>query len=548
MLNIVFEDKKIEVAEGKTYHELALEYEKETGKTPYLVLASGIVKELRRHVKEGEEISFLYPDDDVVMNSYARTAIFILLKAIYEYYSKKYDARLKFRVQNSYYFEMDNFDITESDVAGITKIFKDIVSEKFFIEKNSYAKKDAIDIFRERKMDDAILLFRYMYRPVINLRSIDDYIKYINGTLLYHTGYITNYEIRKYNRGIIFVLPDKNQIDELVYKNPGEKFFNIHNTTIDWAKKLNINSVGKLNEEIALGHINDLVIMTESYQDKQIGDIAELIKHSNKKLIFVAGPSCSGKTSFSHRLMYHLRALELNPHPIACDDFFKTRENTPKKENGDFDFENIEAVDIELLNDTLKNLLDGKEVMLPKFNFTAGSRDFSDKGFRIEKNDIIIFEGIHCLNKKLTPYIDDKDIFKIYISALTEVCIDNANRIATSDLRLIRRLVRDQRTRGFSPKETLKRWKDVREGEEKYIFPYQEDADVLFNSALIYEFSALKLKALPALYRLTEDVEVAEIAKRLIKILNYFLAIDTDVIPKQSLVREFIGNSILDVG
>ena len=547
MFKINLENKIREVEEGSTYYQLALEYEKETGKKPFLIKANDVVKELRRHVRNNERLEFIYYDSDIVKEAYARTAIFIMLKTFYEIYGDKFDPALKFRIHNSYYFEFENNDIEENDVKKIADCFKSIVEKDYFIEKKSFAKQDALDIFDEKNMKDAKLLFKYNYRPVINLREIDGYIKYINGTLLRSTGYVRYYDIRKYNKGLLLALPKTDDIENVENSSVDEKLFNLHNVSVNWAKKLKINTVGKLNEQIAEGNFNDLVIMTESFQDKQIGDIASMIANSGKKLVFIAGPSSSGKTSFSRRLMYHLRALELIPHPISCDNFFKERSETPKTAHGLYDFESLGAVDVKLLNDTLNKLLKNEEAIIPQFDFAVGTKVFNDKPLKIDTNDIIILEGIHCLNKDLTPSIDQNNIFRIYVSALTEVSVDNANRIATSDLRLIRRLVRDQRCRGTSPKTTLCRWKNVREGEEKNIFPFQEEADVVFNSALIYEFSVLKLKALPELYKLSEDPDIGETAKRLIKILNYFLGVDTEIIPKHSLVREFIGGSVLDV-
>lgn len=548
MLNINIDGKKMSVANDTTYHALALSYEKENAKMPFLVKVDGIIKELRRSVKQGETIEFLYYDNDVVKESYARTAIFMMLKAFYDLYGAKNEARLKFKIHNAYYFELEGKKLTENDVHNVGEAFNKIVEDDFYIEKLTFPKKKAFEIFEEKKMEDARLLFQYQYKPLINLRNINGYIRYINGELLYSTGYIKHYELEFYHEGLLLILPNGDDVTKVDYSYTAEKLFNVHNVSVDWAKKLRINTVGKLNDEIARNHLNDLVVMTESFQDKQIGDIASCIQKSKKQLILISGPSSSGKTTFSHRLMYHIKALELNPHPISCDDFFKERVETPKKPNGEYDFESLRAVDVKLLNDTLNGLLKGEEVVIPKFDFVLGKKDFTQKKLKINKNDIIILEGIHCLNPKLTKDVNVNNIFKVYISALTEVCIDYANRIPTSDLRLIRRIVRDKRTRGTDAKTTLKRWKEIREGEEKYIFPFQEQADIFFNSALIYEFSALKHKALPMLYNLSEDEEVGVIAKRLIKTLNYFLNIDTELIPRYSLVREFIGGSSLDVG
>ena len=380
------------------------------------------------------------------------------------------------------------------------------------------------------------------------MRHIGDYVRYVNGEVLYDTSYVKYYKLIKYNRGFNLLLSDNNDETQIIVGPIGEKSFKTLDISTSWARKLNINTVGKLNQQIAKGLFNDLVIMTESFQDKQIGDIADAIVKSGKKIVFIAGPSSSGKTSFSHRLMYHLRALDKIPHPIASDNFFKNRVDTPKDENGEFNFECIEAMDVELLNNTLIGLLEGKEMDMPTFNFIKGVKEYKGDKLAIRESDIIILEGIHCLNPRLVPHIKEDEIFKIYISALTEVSVDNANRIATSDLRLIRRIVRDSRTRGVDAKSTIKRWPSVRHGEIESIFPFQENADIYFNSALIYEFSVLKNKALAKLYDYSEDEEVGAVARRLIKILNYFLGSDFGAIPKHSIIREFIGDSIMEVG
>ena len=548
MIRVTVNNKSVELNDNTSYYELSLQDDLNQNKKAYLVRANGVVKELRRFAKDGEDIEFLFYDDPLVQSAYARTATFILLKAINDIYGKNAKAGLKFRIRNAYYFEIDNVNIDDAEVKKISKRFADIVDSKEVIKKSVYAKQDALRILEEEGLEDLKLLFTYNYRPKINMRNIGDYIRYINGELFYDTSYIKYYDLVKCRRGFLLVLSDTDDEQEVTLKEIGEKGFNTLDISTSWASKLNINTVGKLNQQIAKGKFDDLVIMTESFQDKQIGDIAEEVVKSNKKIVFIAGPSSSGKTSFSHRLMYHLRALDKIPHPIASDNFFKNRVDTPVDENGEYNFESIGAMDVELLNDTLQGLLSGKEMNMPTFNFIKGIKEFKGDKLQINENEIIILEGIHCLNPNLVPHISDVDIFKIYISALTEVSIDDANRIATSDLRLIRRIVRDCRTRGVNAKETIKRWPSVRNGEMKSIFPYQENADIYFNSALIYEFSVLKNKALAQLYDYSEDKEVGEVARRLIKILNYFLGAESDAIPRHSIIREFIGNSIMEVG
>ena len=548
MLKVKVNNKNIELNDRTSYYELSLRDDLNGGKRPYLVNANGVIKELRRFVKDGENIEFLYYDNEFVKNAYARTATLILLKAIRDLYGNKAKAGLRFRVKNAYYFEIENQQVDESDIEKIKNRFDEIVRSAEVINKAVYSKNEALKICKDEELEDLRLLFTYNYRPKINMRHIGDYVRYVNGEVLYDTSYVKYYKLMKYNRGFNLLLSDKDDETEVLIEEIGEKSFKTLDISTSWARKLNINTVGKLNQQIARGFFDDLVIMTESFQDKQIGDIAEAVVKSGKKIVFIAGPSSSGKTSFSHRLMYHLRALDKTPHPIASDNFFKNRVDTPKDEKGEYNFEIIEAMDVELLNSTLLGLIEGKEMDMPTFNFVKGVKEFKGDKLSIKENDIIILEGIHCLNPKLVPHIKEDEIFKIYISALTEVSVDNANRIATSDLRLIRRIVRDSRTRGVNAKETIKRWPSVRNGEIMSIFPFQENADIYFNSALIYEFSVLKNKALSKLYDYSEDEEVGAVARRLIKILNYFLGSDFGAIPRHSIIREFIGDSIMEVG
>ena len=547
MLKINFDNKDIEVKEGTTYIDLVKNKTDEKGRTCFLVSANNIVKELRRNVKENETIIPLYYDNNDVKFAYSRTAVFIFIKALKNAFPNAKNYGFKFRIHDGYYFEVDDEVINESHVETIKKEFDEIVKADVEIIKKTYPKQQALEIFDEVNLEDVKLLFLYNYRPVINLRYIGNYVRYINGSLLYSTGFLKHYKIATYNKGVVLFLSGTDDEREAAETKIAEVYFNSQNSIANWAKTLKINTVGKLNRHIAKYEFNDLVIMSESYQDKRIGDIAEAIHASGKKLVFIAGPSSSGKTSFSHRLMYHLRALELNPYPIACDNFFVDRHLCPKDKNGEYEFEILEAVDIKLLNDTLNKILSGEETELPRYDFLLGKKVYDGTKIKIDDKDIVILEGIHCLNPKLTPVVDHNKIFKIYISALNEMSIDNANRIATSDVRLIRRIVRDSLKRGHNAKATIKMWKKVREGEEKSIFPFQEEADVFFNSSLIYELSVLKNYALPLLYDISEDPEVGETAKRLIKILNYFLGVSTDAIPRHSILREFLGDSIMDV-
>ena len=546
MIKIKINGKEVEVNDKTSYYELTKEFNT-SDRRPYLVRVGHDIKELRRFAKAGESIEFLYYNDDFVKKAYARTAILMMLKALNDVFPGD-ESYLKFRIQNALYFEVTGKTIDEKSVELVIKKFDKMVDDKIIIKKVSYAKSEAFKILDENKMEDVKLLFKYSYKPTIKLRYIDDYVRYINGELLYHTGYIRHYKISKYKSGLIISLSTTDKELDIKEDIHGDKEFNTLNDSTNWAKKLEINTVGKLNEHIANDEFNHIAIMTESYQDKQIGDIAEAAKKSNKRFVFIAGPSSSGKTSFAHRLAYHLIALDLTPHIISCDNFFKERVDCPKDENGEYDFEIIESMDVDLLSNTMKKLQSGMEVELPTFNFATGKKEYSGDKLKLKDDDVVIMEGIHCLNPALVPDISQDDIFKIYISALTEVCIDNANRIATSDLRLIRRMIRDIHSRSISVKETILRWKSVRRGEEISIFPYQERADVYFNSALIYEFSTIKDQALAKLYQIADDEDVGIVARRIIKILNFFLSIGTEAIPAYSIAREFLGDSIMEVG
>ena len=545
MVKIKVNGKDLEFASRTSYYDISKSFEN-CNRVPYLVKVGKDVKELRRNCKNGEEIEFLYYDNQMAYLAYARTAILIMLKAIHDVY-KDADAALKFKVQNSYYFEIKGRTIDDMGAKLIIDAYDKVVKSETIIKKIEYSKSEASKILESNQMKDVKLLFEYIYKPTIKLRYIGDYVRYINGELLYHTGMVKYYKIKKYNKGLLLYVSTTNDESEVKENVIGDKEFDTLNASTNWARKLAINTVGVLNSHIANDTFDDLVIMTESYQDKQIGDIAEEVKKSKKKLIFIAGPSSSGKTSFANRLIYHLRALDFKPHLVPCDNFFKERVDTPKDENGNYNFEIIEAMDTKLLNDTIGKLLNGEEMEMPKFNFEKGVKEFKGNKLKLNDNDVLVLEGIHCLNPALVPSIDQNDIFKIYVSALTEVSIDNANRISTSDLRLIRRLIRDIHLRKIDPKDTLLRWQSVRIGEEKSIFPYQERADIFFNSALIYEFSVIKDKAIAKLFTIADDEEVGMTARRLIKILNFFLGVDSIAIPAHSILRDFLGNCILEV-
>ena len=509
------------------------------------------IYELSKNIDSDQEIDFISFDEKYGRDAYILTAEFILLKIIKDMFyknTKEFNFILKFHINNGYYYEFtDNTTLNENNIQSIIKKFNEIVNANLKISRKFLNVDDAKKLFEENKFFDKSLLLKYCLKSSILIYYLDDFFGFFVGNLLYDTSYIKKFKIELYKNGLVMSFPKslKNDYD---YKfKPLQNLYTIQNESQEFSKRLNINTVGLLNKAIAKNEMDDLIILQESYQEKTIGDIAIQIFNSNKNVVFIAGPSSSGKTTFSHRLSYHLKALGLNPHPIACDNFFVDREKSPKDKFGNYNFETLQSLNIPLFNDTINNLLEGKEVEIPRYNFITGKTEFIGNFLKIGKDDVLIIEGIHCLNNKLHSMIDDSNKFKIYISAITQLSIDSTNRISTSDLRLIRRIIRDNKTRGHNAVKTIKGWDNVRIGEENNIFPFQENADVMFNSSLIYELSILKSYVEPLLFDIQDDLKEKITANRLLEFLSYFLPVHSDAIPKYSIIREFIGDSVLDV-
>ncbi|MDD2356132.1 MAG: nucleoside kinase, partial [Lachnospiraceae bacterium] len=353
---------------------------------------------------------------------------------------------------------------------------------------------------------------------------------------------VRKFHVEAYSGGLMLVLPTEDNPDVVEEFRDSRHLFETLKLSQDWGDLVDIANVGDLNERICQGSINDMILVQEALQERRIGEIAGMINdRENVKFVLIAGPSSSGKTTFAHRLAIQLRSFGLKPHIISLDNYFVNREKTPVDIDGNYDFDCLEAIDLELFNDDMNDLLDGEEVELPTFNFKAGKREYKGRKMKLHDDDILIIEGIHCLNPKTTEELPDENKFKIYTSALTTLNIDDHNRIPTTDARLLRRMVRDSWLRGYDARQTLNIWKSVREGEEQYIFPYQEDADTVFNSVLIYELSVIKQYAEPLLFNVKKGEPEYYEAKRLLKFLDYFVGVDTAAVPKNSLCREFVG-------
>ena len=397
-------------------------------------------------------------------------------------------------------------------------------------------------------MYDKEKLFKYRRVSRVNIYSLEEFEDYFYGYMVWHTGYLKYFKLYPYDEGFVMQMPKKENPERVPEFIPSPKIFQVQKEAEKWGEMLEVSVVGEINEKISRGKVKQMILISEALQEGKISRIAEQISQQRDvKFVMIAGPSSSGKTTFSHRLSIQLAAHGLKPHPIAVDNYFVNREDTPRDENGNYNFECLEAIDLELFNRDMNALLRGERVEIPRFNFKVGKREYKGDFLQMEPNDILVIEGIHSLNDKMSYSLPKESKFKIYISALTQLNVDEHNRIPTTDGRLIRRMVRDNRTRGTSARETIAMWPSVRRGENENIFPYQEEADVMFNSALIYELAVLKLYAEPLLFQIEKDAPEYQEAKRLLKFLDYFVGIPSEDIPYNSILREFVGGSCFDV-
>lgn len=537
--------------EGTTYLDIAREYQDKEKYPIVLASVDGRLRELPKKV-EGGKVSFLTLQSKAGNSTYRRSLIMMMLKAIYHVAgdnSQIDKVVIHFAVGDAYYCTMQgSIPLTSQFLEDVKAYMQELVKAAVVFEKRAENTYEACRRFGHYRMYDKEELFRYRRASRVNIYSLDGFEDYFYGYMLPDTSYIKWFDLKLFEDGFVLMFPHKEQPDQLPEFVPQMKIFHTQKASMEWGARLGIPTVGALNSYIVNHQVKDLIMIQEAYHEKRIAEIAARIAASpEKKIILIAGPSSSGKTTFSHRLSTQLLVHGLKPHPIAADDYFVNRDQTPRDEDGKLDFEVLGAIDIEQLNQDMLDLLAGKTVELPTFNFKTGRREYKGRFKTLGKDDILVIEGIHCLNDKLTYKLPMESKFKIYISALTQLNIDEHNRIPTTDGRLLRRIVRDARTRGTDVARSIDMWPSVRRGEENNIFPYQEDADVMFNSALIYELAVLKLYAEPLLFAITPDQPEYEEAKRLLKFLDYFLPIPSDNIPNNSLLREFIGGGCFDL-
>lgn len=537
---------------GTTYREIAQEFQHLYAHPIVLVYVNKYqLQELNKKLEKDCELGFITTADHIGYQTYKRSMCLLLVKAVHNVggYDHVERVRIHFSVSKGYYCTVEgDVAVDEAFLRKVEARMHELVEEAVPIKKRSVHTNEAIELFRRHKMHDKEHLFEYRRVSRVNIYSIKNFEDYYYGYMVPDTSYLKYFSLHLYQDGFVIQMPTADQPDVVPPFEPYRKLFQVLRESVAWGDMQGIDTVSALNDAVTNGNIQDLVLVQEAHQERKIGEIAKMIAdRPDVKFVLIAGPSSSGKTTFSHRLSIQLRVNGLTPHPIAVDNFFVDREKTPRDANGDYDFECLEAIDVDLFNKDMQALLNGEEVYLPVFDFKTGKQNRSTKPKKLGKNDILVIEGIHCLNPKLTEMLDDANKFKIYISALTQLNVDEHNQIPSTDGRLIRRIVRDARTRGNSAQRTIAMWRSVRRGEEANIFPYQEEADVMFNSSLLYELAVLKQYVEPLLFSVEkESAEYAE-AKRLLKFFDYFVAIGSVFVPANSLLREFTGGGCFQV-
>ena len=552
MVKVTIDGKEHEYAIGTTYREIVDEYQEEVAEAPViLVMADGKLRELQKKLKGDCTLEFVTTKDHIGFETYKRTVCLVLLRAIYDVAGKENIEKvmIHYSVGNGYYFTMAGKAVLDQHFLDNVKTrMQELADMCTPIGKRSVNTDDAVSLFHHHRMYDKEKLFRFRRVSKVNIYNIGYYEDYFYGYMADHAGYVKYFDLKLYDEGFVLELPTRKNPSVISLFRPEGKIFQVQKESQEWAEKMDISYVGDLNDHITKEGISNILLVQEALQEAKISDIAQrIVLEGNKKFIMIAGPSSSGKTSFSHRLSIQLLAHGMKPHPIGVDNYFKNREETPLDEYGEKNYECLEAIDVEQFNKDMLALLRGERIELPVFNFKTGHREYKGDFLQLGPEDVLVIEGIHGLNDKLSYALPAESKFKIYISALTQLNIDEHNRIPTTDGRLLRRIVRDARTRGTSAKDTIARWPSVRRGEEANIFPYQEQADVMFNSALVYELACLKVYAEPLLFGIDKSEPEYLEAKRLLKFLDYFISVPSEDIPHNSLLREFVGGSCFDV-
>lgn len=547
ILNICGQEKAYEL--GTQYMEIVKEYQKDYPDDIVLVSFNNRLLELHKRAKKSGELAFVTTADDAGKKTYRRSVTLLMQKALYNLLGKEMsEVRVLYCISQAYYCELVKYG--KPDEAFLLKLKEEMLAlaeKELPIIKSSVTTDDAVDLFREYGMPEKECLFHYRRSSRVNIYSLDHYKDYFYGYMTAHTGYLKYFDLKPYENGFVLMFPNKNTKEVAEFK-PSKKYTDTIRCSREWGLTMGVDTIGALNNAISSGRIQEIIMVQEALMEERIGQLARMVtERDNCKFVMIAGPSSSGKTTFSHRLSIQLMAQGLTPHPLSLDNYYLDRDKAPRDEDGKFDFECLEALDVAQFHQDMTALLNGDTVDMPSFNFKTGKREYKGKKQRLGKGDILIVEGIHGLNDKLTAPLPEESKFKIFISALTQINIDEHNYIPTTDGRLIRRIVRDARTRDTTAAETIAMWNSVRRGEENFIFPFQDSADIMFNSALIYELAVLKLYAEPLLFSIDKHAPEYKEAKRLLKFLDYFLPVPGEDIGKTSILREFIGGSVFHV-
>ena len=551
MITVTVDGDAYTYPQGTSYRTIAADFQDRYPCDILLVNRDGRLCELHKSLDRDCTLQMLTARDKPGIQTYERSAVLLLLKAFYDTVGRESVERISVEYSLSsalFLLAKGSFTLDQSLLERVEERMRELSAAKLPIEKRSISTDDAMELFRGAGLIHKADLLSFRINSRVNVYSLDGFVDYFYGYMVPDTGYIRCFGLELFENGFVLRLPTQRDPNQLGDFCPSRKVFLELYQSTQRSQALGATNVSELNMAIARGDAMPLILANEALMEKKIGDIAyEIAARKDVRFVMIAGPSSSGKTTFSHRLSTQLRAHGLRPYPIATDNYFVNRDRTPRDENGNYDFEGLGAMDVEQFNEDMVRLLRGETVELPTYNFKKGAREYNGNFLTLGEGDVLVIEGIHCLNDQFTHALPKESKYKIYISCLTTLNIDDHNRIPTTDARLLRRIERDARTRGYSAQATIKMWPSVRRGEENNIFPFQDSADMVFNSALLYETSLLKPYVQPLLFGVPRDSEEYIEAKRLLKFLNYFLPIPADNIPKTSLMREFIGGGCYHV-
>jgi uridine kinase len=534
--------QKVEI--GSTLFDVFSSFDLKMTHGPVSARVNNKVEGMHYRVYNSKDVEFLDMTTASGSRAYTRTLFFVLCKAVQDIYPAT-DVVIDIPVSNGFYVDIRlGRPIVDEDVNIIRRRMQEIIEARMPIRRFTVPTEDAITLFQEKGDVEKVKLLKTSGSIYTTYYKIGEYVDYYYGTLLTNTSQLYLFGLEKYYDGMLLRIPSLKNPDVLGEMTRQDKMFDIFKEHHRWQEILGIRTVGDFNQAIEAGHATDIINISEALQEKKLAKIAEdIAQRKGVKLVLLAGPSSSGKTTSCKRLSIQLAVNGLKPLQISLDDYFVDRDKTPKDENGEYDFESIYALNLDLLNDQFNALFRGEEVDLPKYDFPSGKSIKSGKKLKLEPNNVLVVEGIHALNPELTAHIPEEQIYRVYASALTTILLDNHNYIPTTDNRLLRRIIRDYKYRGVSAQETIHRWPSVRAGENKWIFPFQENADAMLNTAMLYELSVLKMQAEPLLQQVPENCEEYAEAYRLLKFLKYFKGIPYNNLPPTSLLREFLGGS-----